>query len=127
MPNVTVQGVPLGPELSLKDSVARFVEENNISIIFSGSDKTLEASRKLCLGSSTQVVDLNDQETGIRATDIRNSIQHGTALWRDRLTPSTVKYIESLLPQLQHRLTFLPDGQKRPWVEGARVSSPERR
>ena len=113
---VRVVGVPLSPEVVLGESIRHAVAEMNISYVFSGSDKTLSASRKLVdLGLPLQIVDTMDDESGIRATDIRTWMINGDHTWKDYVTPSVAKYFLDTDGRLIERLRDLSDGSKRPW------------
>lgn len=120
---VEVFGVPLGAEIDLRSSISDFINEHNIKYVYSGSDRTLKVSRELA-GDSGKIIIVDLEEKGIRATDIRRSIREGTGSWKDSLTLSAAEYVNEMLPQLNHRLVFLPEGQKRPWVDGELITYP---
>lgn len=108
--------VPISPGESLETTIARFVKQQDIQIIFSGSDTTLEACGRLVReGLKLTVVRIIDKEEGIRGTNLRRMILEGSSEWRRYMTKSAANILESFNPR--QRLIDLSDGIKRPWVE----------
>lgn len=108
--------VPILPDESLETTIDRFVRQQDIQIIFSGSDTTLEACGRLARrGLKLTVVRIVDKEEGIRGTNLRRMILEGSDDWRRYMTKSAANILESFNPR--QRLIDLLDGRKRPWVE----------
>lgn len=114
--NLGVLQVPISPDESLETTIACFVTQQDIQIIFSGSDTTLKACYKLInQGLELTVVRIVDNEEGVRGTNLREMILEGSDRWRRYMTKSAVNVLESFNPR--QRLIDLSDGMKRPWVE----------
>lgn len=130
MSEVSVVTVDLRPDVSLRDSIYSSLSVNNITHVFSGSDKTLEATYELAkeLNTKLKIFDLRDSGDGVRATDLRNWMMEGSNKWEQYVMPSAVKYMKE--NNVIERLRGLGEGNKRPWVEGwgrSLNSSSERR
>jgi hypothetical protein len=111
---------PLKPHLEFTEQLRLgFIELGTEITVFSGSSATLTAANKILIDEtvikSLQIVDLNDDGLGPRSTSIREKIERDDTTWKDMVTPSAAKYIDSL--NIQERLRSLERGnKKRPWA-----------
>lgn len=120
---VRVIGFPLFPNVSMEQTLSTRFSEESINAVFSGSEKTIFAVNNLVLnGMNLEIINLNDREDGIRASQIREWIREGEETWRKYVTPSVAEFLSE--PLFRERLLSLVAGEKRPWgVESIRVSS----
>jgi hypothetical protein len=118
---VRVMSVPIDPELSLEDTLSNLLLREDFNVLFSGSEKTIGAMRRV---SALERVDISVVDWGeedvllpMRATQIRGGLINGDDSWREMMTPRAAEYIAQM--RLGERLRELDLGEKRPWgVEG---------
>lgn len=121
--NVQIIRFPLFPEVSLEKTLRKRLHEEEIGVVFSGSEKTISALENVVSdGFDLEIVDLKDTWDGVRSTQIREWIRDGDETWRQYVSPSVAEYLSQ--PVFRERLLSLVGGEKRPWgIEGKSFSS----
>lgn len=113
---VCVRTIPLGPTYSLEQSLRNFFGDELPDVLFSGSDKTLAAARKVAEGHDLVIIDTQDDDTSPpRSREIRMEIERGVSNWQTMVSPGAAKFLQQR--KFKDRLEMLGEGIKRPWSE----------
>ncbi|OGM24122.1 hypothetical protein A3D00_04920 [Candidatus Woesebacteria bacterium RIFCSPHIGHO2_02_FULL_38_9] len=118
---VQVLKVELRPDRSLVDCLGDAIQMHDIGSIFSGSSSTLEAARVISNHKELVIHNWDDNEKGVRSTDIRDWIIADDARWINEVTPSAAEFLRN--PLYRKRLIALAEGIKRPWTLDGEVNS----